>query len=138
MCRLSPRLLCPLALTLYPLPPGRSLLADVDVGDASAPDPWPAASSWKVSLKLLMLAPTQHVERVTWGGVYFRLSRHYASLLVAVFVGWVFKLYEHAGGVATHAPTVACVAGVYVLVGLVAYGFRPVDGGLSLPGTGPG
>jgi hypothetical protein len=81
-----------------------------------------------------MLAPAQHIERVTWGGIYMRLSRHYAFLFCAVFAGWLFKLQEHAGGLLQHVELAGTVAAVMMVVAVLAYALRPHDGGLALLG----
>jgi uncharacterized membrane protein len=110
---------------------GHTLLGDVEA-EAPAPDPWPAHSSWKVSLKLLMLAPFQHIEHISWGGVYRRLSRQYVHLLIAVYIGWCFKLYETR--TEQSGTWMASVGAVGVVMLALVWYYRPPDAGLSLPG----
>lgn len=43
---------------------GRALLGEVDTDPAATPDPGHDATTWKHGLKVLLLAPTQHIERV--------------------------------------------------------------------------
>ena len=114
---------------------GSELLGDVDSGPLATPNPWPQSSSWKVQLKRLMLAPTQHVERVTWGGIYVRLTRQYGYLFIAVYIGWCFKLYEQRASVNVVAWG-ASVTAVAVILAAIVVKFRPIDGGLGLVRSG--
>jgi uncharacterized membrane protein len=52
----------------------------------------PAGFGWEEALKLMLLAPPDHIQRVTWPAVYMRLTRHYVYLIFAIYFAWLFKI----------------------------------------------
>jgi uncharacterized membrane protein len=113
---------------------GRSLLRDVRSANTPLHDMWPMNSSWELCLKDMLLKPLPHVEVVSWGSFYIRLTRHYVFLFLAVTVGWVFKvLYSDVQYMYTLLLSVLGV--IVVLSAVVAY-FRPADGGFGFLASG--
>jgi uncharacterized membrane protein len=47
---------------------------------------------WDGALKMLMLAPPDHIQRVTWPALYFCITHHFGFLFAAVYIGWLFKV----------------------------------------------
>ena len=85
--------------------------------------------SWEICLKDMLLRPLPHVEVVSWGSVYIRLSRHYVFLYLAVLVGWTFKLFY--SDVSNQITIALAVFGITIIVAIVIVYFRPPDGGFG-------
>lgn len=79
----------------------------------------------------MMLAPMQHIERVSWAGVYLRFSHQYVFLVWGVFVCWCFKMYllELEDGLSWGLVG----ATVFSLVTAGMFKARPPDDGMMLP-----
>lgn len=87
-------------------------------------------------MKTLLLSPSQHIEKVTWGGMYIRITRHYLFLFFAVYFGWLFKLISHVSPFPW--PMFIAVSVVVGVLCVLVFVFRPADGGFQFPFTQDG
>ena len=99
-----------------PEPPLHRAASLSDLGMATAGMFTVQLHQWDSALKMLMLAPPDHIQRVTWPALYFCITHHFGFLFAAVYMGWLYKIFLDDGFTLPNCVLGAAIAFVAIIV----------------------